>query len=154
MLVVQRPPERAYERLLVAVDFSPASEKALQMGLRLAPRAAVMAVHAYEIPFEGRLRMAGVTEEILADYDARAAQKATGALQALGEEMSGERGGFVHAVDRGNPSRLILDKEKAFHADLIVIGRRGRPVAEALLLGSVTRHVLGGSASDVLVVPG
>jgi nucleotide-binding universal stress UspA family protein len=154
MLVVKRPPARAYEKLLLAIDFSPPSEKALQVALRLAPRAAVMAVHAYDIPFEGRLRMASVTEEIIEAYGVRAAEKAIGAIQALGEQTSRERGGFVHAVDRGNPSRLILEKERDFHADLIVMGRRARPVAEALLLGSVTRHVLGNCASDVLVVPG
>jgi nucleotide-binding universal stress UspA family protein len=39
VIVVKRSPERAYDKTLVAVDFSHASEEALRAALRLAPSA-------------------------------------------------------------------------------------------------------------------
>lgn len=153
ILVVKRPPQRAYEKLLVAVDFSPPSERALRVALRVAPRAAVMVLHAYDVPFEGKLRTAGVADETIDAYRFKAAQRAIAEIQSLSQTICGDRDRFIAAVDRANPSRMILDKEPAFPADLIVMGRGARPLAEVLLLGSVTRHVLAGSASDVLVVP-
>jgi nucleotide-binding universal stress UspA family protein len=36
-------------------------------------------------------------------------------------------------------------------ADLIVMGKRGQSMVEELLLGSVTKHVLAHSSSDVFI---
>jgi nucleotide-binding universal stress UspA family protein len=150
---VKRPPERAYGKLLAAVDFSAPSESALRIALRLAPRAAVLAAHAYDVPFEEQLRVAGVSEETIEAYRVRAEQRTIAAIQVLGDNVAGERSRLVHAVDRGNPSRLILEKEQALQPDLTVMGKRQRPAAEQLLLGSVARHVLANCRSDVLIAP-
>ena len=45
----------------------------------------------------------------------------------------------------------ILEHEQAMDADLIVMGKHGQPVMEELLLGSVTKHVLSHSSSDVFI---
>jgi len=54
---------------------------------------------------------------------------------------------FVH----GAATLRILEQEQTIDADLIVIGKHGRSVMEELLLGSVTKHVLAHSSSDVLI---
>ena len=151
VLVVKRPPERAYDRTLVAVDFSAPSEKALRAALRLAPDAAVTAVHAYDVPFEGKLRLAGVEEERIDAYRFQAARKAIAAIRALGAKTGAE---LAHAVYRGHAPHLILAKERTLRSDLIVLGKAKRSIAKELFLGSVSRHVLADSRADVLVVPG
>jgi len=150
-LVVKRPPERAYARALVAMDFSTPAERALRAALRLAPEAAFTAVHAYDLPFEGKLRLAGVDDETVDAYRLQAARKAIAAIRALGEKTGAH---LAHAVYRGHPPHLILEKERTLHCDLIVLGKAKRSVAKELFLGSVSRHVLADCRSDVLVVPG
>ena len=151
VLVVKRPPEQAYARALVAMDFSPAAKGALRAALRLAPEAGFTAVHAYDVPFEGKLRLAGVEEETIDAYRFQAARKATAAIRALGEKTGIH---LAHAVYPGHPPLLILEKERTLRGDLIVLGKAKRSVATELLLGSVTRHVLADCRGDVLVVPG
>ena len=151
VLVVKRPPERAYDKTLFAVDFSAPSEKALRAALRLAPQAAVTAVHAYDVPFEGKLRLAGVEEEKIDAYRFQAARKAIAAIHSLGEKTGA---GLAHAVYPDHAPHLILAKERSLGSDLIVLGKAKRSVAKELFLGSVSRHVLADCRGDVLVVPG
>ena len=56
-------------------------------------------------------------------------------------------------VERGDAARLVIERERALGADLIVIEKRARSSVEALLLGSVTRHILADAGCDVLVLP-
>ena len=60
MLVVKSDPTEPYQRVLVLMDFSPASVSALTFARTLAPRAAFRLLHAFELPYEGQLFLAGV----------------------------------------------------------------------------------------------
>lgn len=55
-------------------------------------------------------------------------------------------------VHFANPPDYILEQEEEQGADLIVMGKHGTGMTEELLLGSVTKHVLGRARADVLVV--
>ena len=151
VLVVKRPPEQAYAKALVAMDFSAPAKSALRAALRLAPEADFTAVHAYDVPFEGKLRLAGVEDEAIDAYRFQAARKAAAAIRALGQKTGIH---LAHAVNRGHAPLLILEKERALRSDLIVLGKAKRSIATELLLGSVSRHVLADCRGDVLVVPG
>jgi nucleotide-binding universal stress UspA family protein len=153
MLIVKRRAAHRYEQVLVALDFSPASEAALRASLHLAPQAALTAVHAYDVPFEGKLRLAGVEEQTLDAYRSRAAEKAVADIGSLGERTAGERTRLAHKVAPGYPAHVILEQEQAMRADLTVLGKQRRPPVQEFLLGRVARHVLADSRSDVLVVP-
>ncbi len=153
MLIVKRRAAHRYEQVLVALDFSPASEAALRASLHLAPQAALTAVHAYDVPFEGKLRLAGVEEQTLDAYRSRAAEKAVADIGSLGERTAGERTRLAHKVAPGYPAHVILEQEQAMRADLTVLGKQRRPLVQEFLLGRVARHVLADSRSDVLVVP-
>lgn len=67
-LVVKRVPERAYERLIVPVDFSAYSAPTLTMACRVAPHARISIVHACRVPFESRLAIAGATDDAIRRY--------------------------------------------------------------------------------------
>jgi nucleotide-binding universal stress UspA family protein len=152
ILVVKREAESAYERVVVAVDFSDYSVHALLSATRIAPNADITAVHAYEVPFEGQLRRAGVDEAYVTKCRQEAKKKAVDKLRDLAREIGGDRYRVGHAVEHGNAIRLILAKEQSLNADLIVIGKHARSSGEEWLLGSVTRHILAESKCDVLVV--
>ena len=152
VLVVRRPPRGPYRRVVAAMDFSRHSLSALAMAMRIAPEADIVLVHAFGIPFEGKLRIAGVDEERMREYRAHARHEALSEMIATVASIGGDRSRLSHAVAHGHPPQLILAKSRQLRADLVVIGKQGRSAVEDLLLGSVTRHVLSDAKCDVLVV--
>lgn len=152
MLVVKQTPHEAYRRVLVPVDFSAGSAQALGLARAVAPGAEIVLFHAFEAPFESKLRYAGVEEATLGRYLIAARQDALARLQDLAAEV-GLGTGQVHLhVEHGEASRVILVAEQELDCDLIVMGKHGQGMIEELLLGSVTKHVLAESVGDVLVV--
>jgi len=152
-LVVKRPAKESYRRVLVPVDFSPCSAGVLAAAATIAPGAEIQVCHAFDLPFEGRLWLAGVPDAQIDRYRAEARRQALAAIhQLVGSLPALEKRTALPAVMRGDPARVILDQESACNADLIVIGKQGESALEELLLGSVTRHVLADARCDVLVV--
>lgn len=153
VLVTRREPQAAYRRVLVPVDFSRWSAAALRMALRVAPAADITVFHAYKVPYEGTLRLADVAEDKIREYRIAAQQRALSEIgRLIREAAGGDSTRCFSVVEHGDPAPLILDREAAIDADLIVIGKRGRSLIEETLLGSVTRHTLSDAKSDVLVV--
>jgi nucleotide-binding universal stress UspA family protein len=149
VLVVRRAPAGPDRRVLVPSDFSPASAAAFDLVERFAPGAAVTVIHAFDVPFEGKLRFAGVPEAAIEVHRERAHHDALARLASLEERIKGSR--LPSIVELQDPVRLILDAEKIREADLIVIGRAGQSFVHEALLGSVARRVLADSQCDVLV---
>ena len=79
-------------------------------------------------------------------------QAAVEKIAALSRAVSGDANRFLAFAERGHPAMMILSRQQAMAADLVVIRKRARSLAEAVLLGSVTRHVLSDVASDVLLL--
>jgi nucleotide-binding universal stress UspA family protein len=153
VLVVRQIPYDGYRRVLVGVYFSAASAAALRAAVGLAPGADLVLVHAFEVPFEGKLHFAGVDEAAISAYRRRAEREARARLGefAAGADLPSKRVQLI--VGHGDPSRVLLEREQEEGCDLLVVGKRGKTVVEELLLGSVTKHVLAEATTDVLVVP-
>jgi nucleotide-binding universal stress UspA family protein len=148
VLIVRQTPVGDYRRVLVAIDFSPASATALQRAMVIAPHAELVLVHAYEVPFESKLRFAGVDEPMIERYRQRAEDQATKDLEKFTEEVGLPPGRARLVVEQGDPTRVILEQHGC---DLLAVGQRGKGALEELLLGSVTKHVLAETNIDVLV---
>lgn len=151
MLVVKQAAHEPYRRLLVAVDFSPRGLRALRCAARLAPGAAITALHVFELPFEGQLRYAGVDEGKIDYYRRLGLARVRERLAELCAAAAIP--GLRSLALAGDVSLTIVAQEQELDSDLIVVGKHGeRPFAD-LLLGSVCKHVLAESQGDVLVVP-
>ncbi|HSG23728.1 MAG TPA: universal stress protein, partial [Azonexus sp.] len=147
LLVVCRPANGAdqegprgagYSNLLVAVDFSDQARRAAQQAIVLFPEAKFSLVHAYLVPFEGRMRLAGASDADIERYRAaeclRVEQKMRGFIERLAapsESRSSEH--FVRRL----PATAIFEQGERIGADLIVIGKHGGSIVEERLLGSV-----------------
>lgn len=151
MLVVRSEPEDDYQRVLVPVDFSPWSESAIPLARAMAPGAHLVLMHSFSIPFEEKLRFAGVDDDTLGHYRERARQDASDHLNALIDRHSLQPHEFTLSLSEGDAPAHILRVATERECDLIVIGKHGRQAAEELLLGSVTRNVLAEAHCDVLV---
>jgi len=152
VLVVRVSPERPYSKVLVAVDLLPGSEEAMATALDLAGTATLTAAHAYDVPFEGMLHRAGVDQAIIADHQVRARQEALEKIAALSHLVSGDATRFLGFAERGHRAATLVNQQHKMGADLVVIRKRARSLAEALILGSVSRHVLTDATSDVLLL--
>ncbi|WP_332671680.1 universal stress protein [Aromatoleum sp.] len=151
MLVVKQPPHEPYRCLLVPVDFSAYSMRAVRAARAAAPDANIVLLHAFEVPVEGKLRLAGVEADLIHRYRVAAKQDALANLRQLRDEAGLAPDTTRLVVVHGDASRNIVEQEQEQDCDLIVVGKHGESAVEDLLLGSVTKHVLAESQCDVLV---
>jgi nucleotide-binding universal stress UspA family protein len=151
VLAVKQRPNAAYRRVLVPVDFSAHALAAAATAHRWLPDAAIILLHACEVDIESTLRFASLDEEQIHQYRVRAREEALDAMAQFVDALSIPSGQLTRLVVHGAPTLRILEHEQSLEADLIVVGKHGQSSLEELLLGSVTKHVLAYSSSDVLV---
>jgi len=152
VLVVKQEPHRNYKRVLLAIDFSPASEYAIQLVRELVPAAHIVLLHTFDVPLQGQLRYAGVNEDFIEQFRAEAQTRATHKLRDLAAAAGLSPMNHSEIVAYGDATRNIIEYEEKMRCDLIVLGKHGTHVTEELLFGSTTKRVLAESNSDVLVV--
>lgn len=142
----------AFDKVLVAVDDSPAALAAVHSAVGLAARtgARIRFVH---VTSDGELVRALTRMGRDSELATRRSKAAASLLQRVGAEA--ESAG-VHAettILRGDPAALVLAEASNWGADLIVIGRPyvrgpGHP-----FVGTVTRKVLELAEIPAMVVP-
>lgn len=153
VLIVRRPPEEAYKRVLVPVDFSDYSRRSIEQVRALLPSARLTLMHAYEAPYEGMMAHSGVEESSVQHYVRKARDAANDGLRAMGQAAGLQPGRFSVLVRHGHAYREVLQAEHESAFDCIAIGKHGRGFFNELLLGSTTEHVILESRADVLVIP-
>ncbi|MEW5708435.1 MAG: universal stress protein [Pseudomonadota bacterium] len=151
-LVVKQGAMQPYGRVLVPVDFSPGSRAALETVRRLAPDAALTILHAFELPFEGKLFYAGVDREVVERYVQAARREAQADLDALLLEWGAEGERPEARVVHGYAPDVIVNAARHDAFDLVALGARGRSELARFVLGSVSLHVMMEAPCDVLVV--
>jgi nucleotide-binding universal stress UspA family protein len=146
---VDRPPSKAVRRVLAPIDFSNASEVAVQHAKEIALTygAEVDLLHVVQEPVYpsayGYEAAAFPTAEVIDNVEAQ-----------LGE-MAREQIGYEHVMIEartGDPGGQILDYTAENEIDLIVIATHGRTGLNRMLLGSVAERVLRRSPVPVFIV--
>ncbi len=153
VLVVKQPPHEPYRRVLAPVDFSPGSVQSVRLARRLVPTAHIVLIHVFNVPFEGKLTLAGVDQVAIHAYRRKQREESLQRLHVLAAAAGLEAGQYSVLVPRGDPAQQVIAQEQEQDADLILVGKHGTELTEELLLGSVTKRILNESQCDVLVVP-
>lgn len=151
VLVVRATAHEPYRRVLLALDFSPWSAAVLAQARRVAPHARPVLFTAFQVPFEEKLRFAGVDTATVERYRQQARAQATQQMHALADGAGLKPGQWEPCIVEGDASMRLVEQEQVLDCDLVVLGKHGQGVAEDLLLGSVTKHVLTEGQADVLV---
>ncbi len=151
MLVVRRPAQQSYRRVLLPVDFSARSAAAISLVRTIAPDAELFLLHVFDVPYEGHLRMAGIAETRMKELKQQARDDAGRQLEEFSSKLDlGDA--VVHPLlAQGKPADAITDTAKENACDLIAMGKQGLRMIEEIVLGSVTRQVLSQTDCDVLV---
>lgn len=151
VLVVRQAVHEPYRRVLLALDFSPWSQQALALARRVAPHAHLVLMHVFQVPFEDKLRFAGVDQDTVEHYRRQARSAATQHLHDLARSAGLRQTQWSACVVEGDAAFCIVQQEQQHDCDLVVMGKHGQSVTQELLLGSVTKHVLAEGSVDVLV---
>lgn len=152
LLVVKQSVEGPYQRVLVPVDFSALSATAVAAAARIAPQAEIILLNVFEVPFENKLRFAGISDAELAGYRASSRQQAERDMAAFIHTLPDTGTVFSGRLEYGYAPEVILEQAEQSACDLIVMGRYGKSGIEQLLLGSVTEYVTTTCDCDVMVV--
>ena len=153
VLLVKRAPQHRYKRVLVAVDFSVASQKALALTLELFPDAEVLVVNTW-----GWRRKPAETAAAENPEQNQAHRLALNGLvreaeEAAGQRADGEPRKIFEILETGTPETVIPELAKERLADLIVTGTHARTGLTRFLLGSVAEEIVLRTEADVFVVP-
>ena len=152
VLLVREIAHEPYRRVLVPVDFSPWSAASIELARAVAPDAELVLMHAVQVPFEGRLRLAGVADSRLSQYRGISIAESNRRLDELAAAAGlGDGWVGIASPDGADPWMQIVREELEQDCDLIVMGKHGRHALEELLLGSTTRMVIAECSADVLV---
>lgn len=151
MLVVKQAVREPYRTVLVPVDFSPCSLPALRNAWAVAPGADIIVLHAFEVPFEGKLRMVDADDDTIREYRGATRREALQKLQELCDKAGVPTQNIRSMVHHGDAASSITAHEQQHRCDLIVMGKHGERTLGELLLGGVTKRVLAESRCDVLV---
>lgn len=146
-----RPPFRM-KKILVPVDFSACSQKALQFALPFAEEfgAQIILLHVVEPVFVPESMM--MTAPELPELGATLVTTAREKLARLGEQAV-PAGIKVHTIVRvGRPYQEIIDAARTEDADLIVIATHGYTGLKHVFLGSTAERVVRHSPCPVLTV--
>ncbi len=136
-------------KILVAVDSSQFSEKALAKAVELAQKggAELIALAVAEQPLD--MGEIAVPVDLSAHYKAVAAK----ALEKAAETAKSKGVALRPMLEGGSsPADNIIELAKKEGVDLIVTGSRGRTGLEKFLLGSVAAKVVSHAVCSVLVV--
>jgi universal stress protein E len=155
VLIVRHEPVGPYRRVLLAVDLSGASASVVRAVevLILTPEAEALIVHAYEPPYMGMLRDAGVGTQSIASHAQEWTSDATRAVRHFVSSESRDLARYEVRIEQGPPAAAILRLVEAYQPDLLVMGTRGGGRVHRALLGSVAIRVLSEIECDALVVP-
>ncbi len=137
-----------YQNILVGVDGSPESLHAFQEALKLADSHSLLSSVSVAPPYEGDLRLVGVNrvKGLMREPCDTALSKS--------QELAAKAGLSLRtACIFGVPHEGITNFAETENCDLIVVGSKGQGFLERLLVGSVTRRVIGFTERDVMVVP-
>nr|WP_316042203.1 universal stress protein [Nocardiopsis sp. CNR-923] len=149
----QGPPEPR-GRIVVGVDGSDSSRRALRFGLQeaLLADASVRVVNSWEVPLPAdttalEADAREVHEEV---FDRQSEEIVAGVLAEVIDDRT--EGLDISAVRmQADPVEALLEAGR--DADLIVVGSRGRGGVRGLLLGSVSQGVLHHAPVPVAVLP-
>lgn len=144
-----------YKKILVAIDGSDTSQRALDTAMRLAgsEKALLQPLYVASLPIPAYDFAAydptGLREAMLEDGK-RIVDEASAQIRAAGLEGTGR---LLEADAGQDISECILAAAAEGGADLIVLGTHGRRGFQHLLLGSVAERTIRGSTRQVLLVP-
>lgn len=143
----------AYKRILVPIDGSETSTKALVAALQMARDSGgqVRLIHSVdELAYVSGFEYSGNLVEIARDYATKLLDDGLAVARSAGVEADTKLIDFPGQ----RLGETVMDEARKWNADLIVVGTHGRRGIGRILLGSGAEQILRMSPVPVLVIRG
>jgi len=138
-------------RLLIAVDGSPASLRALEFGASLAAKLGAGVVLLHAMP-QVVLPVGGDGPDVLSELQSSLQGESSRLLAAMADKARSYGVAVETEVGVGNAALAISERAEAADIQMVVMGSRGQGAVARLLLGSVATEVVHTATKPVVVV--
>lgn len=152
ILVTARPVRGPYRRVIVGVDFSVCSRRAVECAAALMPDAELFLVHAYEVPFRGFLYGRETAEAVAEEHERQLTAMINDEMQVVEQASKVPAPLFKRIARPGRAEEVLRAECDHLKPDLLVVGTHGRTGVAHALLGSVAESLLAEPPCDVLAV--
>jgi len=142
-----------FQKLFVAMDFSPGSDEALRQAHERASSTGAQLAVCHIVPNELRSNVLfpHISRITALKFPLEIKHIAEAASARVTEITRRKEGEFELIVDDGTPQALILARAEEWMADLIIVGSHGETSAADALLGSVTNSIIRHAHCPVLI---
>jgi nucleotide-binding universal stress UspA family protein len=139
-----------FKKIVVAIDGSDISLKALEVALSEARiwNAELHVIYVVETSMFSSIPMDNTWEIIYSLLESEGKE----VFQKSKERAAQDGVSLITHLRDGHAGNEIVSLTEELHADLIVIGSRGKTNIDRLLLGSVSEHVVRNSSCTTMVV--
>jgi nucleotide-binding universal stress UspA family protein len=142
-----------FQKLFVAIDFSPGSDEALRQAHQRAKSTSARLAVCHIIPNELRnnLLFPHISRITALRFPLETKRIAEAASARVSEITGRKDGEYELIIDDGTPQALILTRAEEWFADLIIVGSHGQTSAADTLLGSVSDSIIRHAHCPVLI---
>lgn len=151
VLMVHDAPETAYNRVVVGIDFSPASRKAVSAAVAMAPEAELTLLSTYHMFFREFIDRAEPGDSDIVAERKRLERDLAAQMAEFIKTCPERAKGYRTAYREGGAAMGLMTYAKSEKADMIAIGSHGRSWISTPILGGTARDLLAGAPCDVLV---
>lgn len=152
VLLVRDPIRGSYQHVMVGVDFSVYSRRAVEFAAQFVPGGEFHLVHAYEVPFKGFLYGRETKSQVSKEHQLQFEKMLDGELAVFLATL-GTKPHKIEPIIKEGPVQEVIYREIArLKPDLLVIGTHGRTGVAHAFFGSVAEALLSAPPCDVLAV--
>ena len=151
-LVVRKRMKRPYRRVLVGVDFSVYSRRAIEFALKYVPGGEIFLLHAFQVPFKGFLFGQSILNEVTKEHQEQMDAMLEEEKQAFITTLPSPPASLKSIMIEGSAREVISRQVEKLRPDLLVIGTHGRTGVAHAVIGSVAQDLLSDPPCDVLAV--
>lgn len=141
-----------YRRVIIGVDFSMCSRRAIEHAAAMVPEAKFFLIHAYEVPFAGFLHGRDSEAAIGEQHERKLTAMINDEMEALERQHGGRAPLFQRVMARGRAPEVIRAEVERLCPDLLVVGTHGRTGVPHAIIGSVAEDLLSAPPCDVMAV--
>lgn len=152
-LIVKQVPCARYRRMLVAVDFTEASENLVRYASCFESESELELFHSLEAFNNAGLCSNTGTVEGMSAYRKAALKDTQGRSIRFSNSLDTRRNRVTSLAGGGEPARDIAVHQDFVRSDLVIVGKNRNSTVVDFLFGNVARRLINHVDSDVLIVP-
>jgi nucleotide-binding universal stress UspA family protein len=157
VLLVREDAHGPFKHLVACVDFSDNSKKAIQIALNIADleKASLDCIHVYQSAISVSMEYGGFTGAMPTSIDAHTLDVWESELTNLVRPLQINAPAVsvkTSVIERVNIREAVPDHVKESHADLVVLGTRGKSGLRELIMGTTAERIVAYSPCSVFAI--